>query len=161
MANHRVVIDTDVFVEYLRLRSPKRKLKTALFRVNKFFDCYTTSINKFELFAGCNHPEQVKRIKDVLWTVKSMSLEDAQMERIGWLASLLRRRGQIIGEMDTIIAGICLENQMPIVTRNTEHFDRVPDLWVIPAGVIEAYEEAGEIIKVSKERSKSLANQRA
>ena len=66
-----------------------------------------------------------------------------------------------LSEFDKLIAGICLENEMPIVTRNTDHFDRVPELLVIPAVVVEAYEDAEEVVKVSRKRSESLADRGA
>lgn len=42
----------------------------------------------------------------------------------------LRRRGELIGEVDTLIAGIALANGMGVVTCNTDHFRRVTGLHV-------------------------------
>ena len=42
----------------------------------------------------------------------------------------LRRRGELIGEVDILIAGIALTNGMGMATRNVEHFSRIVDLHV-------------------------------
>jgi tRNA(fMet)-specific endonuclease VapC len=42
----------------------------------------------------------------------------------------LRDNGQVIGANDSWIAATALANQMPVVTRNVEHFRRVPGLEV-------------------------------
>ncbi|HEX28631.1 TPA: type II toxin-antitoxin system VapC family toxin [Candidatus Poribacteria bacterium] len=42
----------------------------------------------------------------------------------------LRRRGELIGEIDILIAGIALANGFGVVTRNTRHFKRIEGLHV-------------------------------
>ena len=42
----------------------------------------------------------------------------------------LRKHGELIGEVDILISGIALRNNMGIVTRNTEHFARISRLYV-------------------------------
>jgi tRNA(fMet)-specific endonuclease VapC len=43
----------------------------------------------------------------------------------------LRDNGQLIGTNDLWIAATALANQMPVVTRNVEHYRRVPGLEVV------------------------------
>ena len=43
----------------------------------------------------------------------------------------LRREGKIIGLADVIIAATALVNELKLVTRNTEHFSRIPNLKII------------------------------
>lgn len=40
----------------------------------------------------------------------------------------LRARDQIIGDMDILIAATALHHDLAFLTRNTRHFDRIPDL---------------------------------
>ena len=42
----------------------------------------------------------------------------------------LRRRGELIGEVDILIAGIALTHGMGVVTRNVKHFSRIASLHV-------------------------------
>lgn len=152
MSNHRVVMDTTVFVEHLRRTSPLRKMESVYSRLLLRFECYATVINAYELYNGAKTEKKILEADAILAPIKILSLRADYPKRIGMLSVALRRRNLDISEFDKLIAGICLENRMPIVTRNTEHFDRVPDLLVIPAEVVEAYEDAGEIVKAAKER---------
>ena len=42
----------------------------------------------------------------------------------------LRQRGELIGEVDILVSGIALKNDMGIVTCNTDHFGRISNLYV-------------------------------
>jgi tRNA(fMet)-specific endonuclease VapC len=54
---------------------------------------------------------------------------------IGWVAGQLSRQlrasGQAIGENDVWIAATALHHRLALVTNNSQHFQRVPDLRVI------------------------------
>ena len=43
----------------------------------------------------------------------------------------LRKRGELIGEVDILISGIALKNDMGIVTCNTDHFTRISSLHIV------------------------------
>ena len=47
------------------------------------------------------------------------------------IMAYLRREGKIIGLADVIIAATALVNELKLVTRNTEHFSRIPGLKII------------------------------
>lgn len=49
----------------------------------------------------------------------------------GRLYRYLQRGGRLIGANDLWIAATALANGMPLVTRNVDHFDRVPDLSIV------------------------------
>ncbi|MFW6101147.1 MAG: type II toxin-antitoxin system VapC family toxin [Bacteroidota bacterium] len=44
------------------------------------------------------------------------------------LYSNLKQKGEIIDDIDLLIAGIAVENEMTIVTNNEKHFQRIPGL---------------------------------
>ena len=48
------------------------------------------------------------------------------------IESSLDRKGKGIGIPDTLIAGICISNNLPLLTLNTLHFSRVTGLNLIP-----------------------------
>jgi tRNA(fMet)-specific endonuclease VapC len=59
-----------------------------------------------------------------------LPLSDAALDQAASLYAELRQRGELIGEVDLLIAGIALANGMGIVTHNTSHFRRVQGLHV-------------------------------
>ena len=42
--------------------------------------------------------------------------------------STLRNRGELIDDIDLLIAGIAIENEMTLVTNNQSHFGRISGL---------------------------------
>ncbi len=48
---------------------------------------------------------------------------------LGSIAAL-RKTGQIIGDMDLLIASVAVSRSLIVVTNNTRHFDRIPELKV-------------------------------
>ena len=40
----------------------------------------------------------------------------------------LRQHGHLIPDMDVFIAATALEHDLALITRNTRHFERIPDL---------------------------------
>jgi tRNA(fMet)-specific endonuclease VapC len=49
-------------------------------------------------------------------------------EQFAWLRPLLRRQGDLIPDMDLLIASTALSHDLILLTRNIRHFERVPGL---------------------------------
>lgn len=54
----------------------------------------------------------------------------AIMRRFAGIRGDLRRAGQLIGDMDMLIAATALEYELSLVTRNLAHFSRIADLQI-------------------------------
>ncbi len=67
-------------------------------------------------------------ILDTTFLIDLMKESTARL--FGQLVGQLERQGQVIGDMDALIASVALEQDEVLVTRNTGHFQRVPDLRV-------------------------------
>jgi predicted nucleic acid-binding protein len=63
-----------------------------------------------------------------LFRSRTLPLDLASALRGGEVAAALRALGQGIGFADSLQAGICLRHDLPLVTRNRRHFDRIPGL---------------------------------
>jgi predicted nucleic acid-binding protein len=66
------------------------------------------------------------------WT-RVLPLDESVMRRFAGIRGGLRRRGQIIGDPDILIAATALHYDLTLVTRNHDHFRRVPDLKIYQA----------------------------
>jgi predicted nucleic acid-binding protein len=62
--------------------------------------------------------------------LKVFALDVPSSKRAGVIAHALDSIGKGIDPEDAMIAGIALQNREEILTRNTKHFSRVPDLRV-------------------------------
>jgi tRNA(fMet)-specific endonuclease VapC len=55
-------------------------------------------------------------------------IDEPAAEEFGRFKALLRRAGRPIGDIDLFIAGVAVSHGLTVVTNNTEHFVRIPDL---------------------------------
>lgn len=102
---------------------------------SKRYEIYTTIINITEYFMGIFKSnilpeEKMRSLKDFFLTLHPRIID----YEVGILAANLYAsalRGQPIGWRDTFIAAIVLLNGKKIITSNTEHFRRIPDIKVI------------------------------
>jgi len=94
---------------------------------------FISSIMVHELWYGVSKSERVainaRRLSDFLareFRVLDFSERDAQTA--GEIRAILERKGQRIGEYDTLIAGQALARGLTLVTANTREFARVDGL---------------------------------
>ena len=60
--------------------------------------------------------------------VKILSVSRPIMQRFAGVRGELRRRGQLIGDMDLLIAATALQHDLILVTRNVRNFQRIPNI---------------------------------
>lgn len=119
-----VVVDTDLIVDFLRGKGPGVPLVRELVSGHRL---RVSAITAFELRVGTDF---LARREDILRLVRSRTfpLDPASALRAGDVAATLRAAGQDIGMADCLQAGICLNRDLPLATRNRRHFDRVEGL---------------------------------
>jgi tRNA(fMet)-specific endonuclease VapC len=88
-----------------------------------------------ELLLGVERSErgmaERRRVEDLM-VVVPVALPAAALASVyGRVLAGLQRRGEAIATMDLLIAASALAEGAPLVTRNTNHFGRVPDLTVL------------------------------
>ena len=66
--------------------------------------------------------------QQVLRGVRVLPLSRATVRRFAVLRGTLRAQGQLIGDMDLLIAATALQHARVLVTRNRRHFERIPEL---------------------------------
>jgi predicted nucleic acid-binding protein len=110
----KVLLDTDVLIDHLRGHRPLRLSDPKL----------TISIvTRCELFAGRNVDEP--GLRRALSVLEELSVDQPIAEAAGRI-----RRTNGIPVPDALIAATALEHELPLLTRNRRHFDRVPGLRV-------------------------------
>lgn len=57
-----------------------------------------------------------------------LPVTDPIVEHFARLRALLRQRGQLIPDMDLLIAATAMTEDLALITRNVRHFARLPDL---------------------------------
>ncbi|HUB98521.1 MAG TPA: type II toxin-antitoxin system VapC family toxin [Solirubrobacterales bacterium] len=118
------VLDSDILIDFLRGQGPGRDLVLSLARGPGY---RVTSVTAFELALGRTYRENPRPVHAVL-SAPLLTLGRKAALRGGLLLGELRRGGVPIDVRDAMQAGICIEAGATLVTRNVDHFRRVPEL---------------------------------
>lgn len=130
----RFMLDTDMFSYAVSGRYPN---------VRKRFQALKTppvlsAISLAEIRYGACKRRSVKldaMIGLFMDLVEVRSFTSAAAERYAAIRATLEARGQLIGDMDMLIAAAALAEGLTLVTNNTAHFSRIPGLlienWVV------------------------------
>jgi tRNA(fMet)-specific endonuclease VapC len=119
-------IDTNLLVAILRGNEDAKKKMEELDRDGRQS---TTSINSFELFYGAyNVHERVEEAITLLARMNVLPLDYESSKKAGEILAHLTRTGKPIDFRDALIAGVSLTNGLTLVTKNREHFSRIPGL---------------------------------
>jgi len=107
---NKVLLDTDVLIDHLR---GHRHLSDG--------DAAISVISRTELFAGSERQE--KSVEALLEDYEEVAVDASIARRAG---RIKRRTGLKIA--DALIAATALEHNLPLLTRNLRHFERVANL---------------------------------
>jgi predicted nucleic acid-binding protein len=120
----RLLLDTSVLIDVLRLRRGRRELLAELVRGGNTLA--TTALNVAELYAGMR-PGEEARTEDFLDALDCYELTAAAGRLAGSLKNRYARRGRTLTLADTIIAAIAMERRCTLVTDNRKDFP-MPEL---------------------------------
>lgn len=119
MAKIRLLVDTDVFIDYLN-----RGVLSRLFETSEF-EIYYSIVTRKELLSKKGLKESERRaIQMLLKRHRLVRLND----KITAIYSDLRRLYPILEKEDALIAATALFKNMPLVTRNRKHFKSIRNL---------------------------------
>ncbi len=127
-----MLLDTSFIVDLLRGK------KSAVNKINELeAESIATNISApsiFELFVGLSLTKkpsvEKKKIMDVLISWGNLALDSDSAVIAGKIHGELINEGQMIDPEDSMIAGIAIKHNESVLTRNTNHFNRIPDLQV-------------------------------
>ena len=127
MDDEKIVVDTDLLLEHLVHRRGSSYLRAAM---NNFF-CYTTVFNAIEAFSAARSEKEIQAVDDAMSAMKVLGLNAKSAKVMGTLFlgnSVKRHR-----DLRVLIAGVCRESKLPILTLNPRRFSGIKQLRVIPA----------------------------
>jgi len=128
MDDFQLCLDTGVLIAYLKGREPGA---SAVEKAVKECACYVTSITVYELLFGVARAQKEIGEQALLDVMTVLPLSGIASRRAANLHADLVGQNQDIGVKDVLIAAICLEQGLPILTTDEHHFSRVQGLRVI------------------------------
>ena len=123
-----IVADTDVLIDFLEGRQPGAQAVAAAMATGRL---QTTAISCFELLSGARQARQRRAVHTLLDSIPTLGLDRNAAQRGAEIRLELDRLGITIGMADSLIAGIVLFHGASLLTRNRQHFERVPLLSLV------------------------------
>jgi predicted nucleic acid-binding protein len=123
-----ILADTDVLIDYLSGISPVREQLTRLIGSRTL---QTTAVSCFEVLSGAGDDKQGDAARALIEDIPLLPLDRRAAQHAAIVRRQLDRAGQKIDTGDSLIAGIALANDLPLLTRNRRHFSRVPNLKLV------------------------------
>jgi len=123
------LIDTDILSLFLR-NHPKVKQNFERY-LTEYFTINFSIITYYEIVSGLKYKDAHKQLKAFEELAKNSSILLATEESMNIAAEIyadLRKKGELIDDIDILIAGIAKSNDLILVTHNRSHYDRISDL---------------------------------
>jgi tRNA(fMet)-specific endonuclease VapC len=115
-----ICLDSDILIDILR---NSKETINKIVSLKAIFS--TTAINAFEIWAG---RKTGKVTGKMLSSMNILEFNKKAAIITGDLRKKLRRRGCEIDTRDLFIAAICVSNNLPLLTNNKKHFEKLKDL---------------------------------
>lgn len=125
MESTGLVIDTGIFIEYLR---KPEKSKTILASLPNDSSLFVSAVTVYELMMGATTDQKKKDVEILLEGISILPFDEEVSLKAAEIYHNLRRRNLIIEFRDIFIAATAIIFQLPIKTLNKDHFQRVEAL---------------------------------
>lgn len=120
-----IIADTDVVIDFFSGVEPVASTIVGLIQADRLA---LSSVSVFELYAGITGKRRLKQIDDLVSIMPVFPLGKKDAEAAAKVYNDLKQVGKLIGNQDILIAGICINRDISLMTRNTEHFSRIQRL---------------------------------
>lgn len=93
--------------------------------------CTVTSVTVYELLFGAARVARDIGEDKILAIIEALPFDAAAARQAAHLHARMIQQNRDIGVKDILIAAICIEHDVPLVTSNLRHFEHIPDLTVL------------------------------
>ena len=120
------ILDTDHCIALLRQKLDLRE------HVAADEQLFITAISVAELTHGAQRSQRrddnLARLEVLFAALTVLSFDESSARRFGLLKAELESKGKPLDDLDLQIASIALENNLPLLANNTDHFKRIHGL---------------------------------
>src|SRR5690606_16508290 len=120
-----MVVDTSVFIEYLRAKDKK---KSTLYAIADSTQLFISSVTMYELLMGAIDENKQKDIRLLTEDIPVLPFDESVSKKSAEIYHQLRRENNMIEFRDIFIAATCLVFELPLKTLNKKHFERIKQL---------------------------------
>lgn len=123
-----MILDSDILIYFLKGE------KTVVAEVLKIAsdELFTTRVNYTELLYGAYNSSKIEdnltKFKNFLEKFTILEFDEKSSEIFAQTKAKLKKEGNIIADMDLMIASIAIANEQDLATNNHKHFERIKNL---------------------------------
>jgi len=132
------LLDTDTCVYWLKGLQPVRERWKAVGIERVAISTITVAELYFGAYNSARMAENLARAETFVRQLTVISLNEAALKTFGQTKSDLRKQGHPVADFDLLIASTALVEGRILVTNNTRHYARIPELllesWVTALG---------------------------
>jgi len=129
--NQKYILDSDILIYFLK---GEKDIIQKVISLPKD-DLYITIINYAELLYGIYNSNKITQNKEkilpFLDNFKLLQFDKNASVIFAKLKAKLKKQGQIIADMDLMIASIAISNKATLFTNNLKHFKRIEKLEIL------------------------------
>jgi len=139
----KIVVDTDILLDHLTGHgvTSERRGPSVLRQVMAQMFCYTTVFNAIELFSLCKTAGERVVVEDVMHSMKILGLNGKSAKNVGMYLGQLH--SSPLRDMEILIAGLCTESRLPILTGRPHRYRAIRSLRVVTPDRIVASHKKG------------------
>jgi predicted nucleic acid-binding protein len=122
------LIDTDWIVDYLKGKQPTVQLLDTVAHEGAAISLISYGEIYEGIYFGKDRDRHEQGLAGLLQIVDVLPLNQPILEKFARIRGTLRAQGQLIGNLDLLIAATALHHDLILVTRNLNHFRRISNL---------------------------------
>jgi len=126
---NRALIDTDILTYFLK--GDPDVVKNFKSYLDNYDVLEINLITYYEILSGLlakNAFKQLYVFEDFVSENIILPLTEKSVKISAEIYSILRKSGNMLDDIDLLIAGIAIENDVTLITNNVKHFGRIPGL---------------------------------
>lgn len=124
----KLLLDTSVLIDALRLRSGRKELIVQL--LHDGHQLMTTAVNVAEIYSGIR-PDEEERTNSFMDSLECHEINAKVGEHAGRMRCFWARKGKTIALPDVLVAAIAIEQNCTLLTDNRKDFP-MPELKLYP-----------------------------
>ncbi len=126
----KYLLDTNVLIAMFRNH---HGIREKIFEVG-IENCYISDVTLAEIKVGAyktNDPRQWREVRETQRSFVIVPITSADFDLYARNRAVLERQGLRIDSFDLLIGSSAVQNGMVLVSHNTNHFIRIPDIKVV------------------------------
>lgn len=123
-----MILDSDILIYFLK---GEKKVVEEVLKIAAD-ELFTTRVNYTELLYGAYNSSKIEdnltKFKNFLERFTILEFDERSSEIFAQTKAKLKKEGNIIADIDLMIASIAIANEQELATNNHKHFERIRNL---------------------------------